>query len=59
MHQTPLPQPPSDPQPKPAEGAVVIRSHDWFGASPVVFIEHRGERYQLRQTRSGKLILTK
>lgn len=30
-----------------------------FGQSPVVFIEHRGERYQLRQTRNGKLILTK
>jgi len=32
---------------------------DLFGPSSVVFIEYRGERYQLRQTRNGKLILTK
>jgi hemin uptake protein HemP len=37
----------------------LIRAQDWFGLSTVVFIEHRGERYQLRQTRNGKLILTK
>jgi len=37
----------------------LIRVQDWFGLSTVVFIEHRGERYQLRQTRNGKLILTK
>ena len=59
MHPTLPLQPPEDPPPKPAEGATVIRSRDWFAASPVVVIEHRGERYQLRQTRSGKLILTK
>jgi hemin uptake protein HemP len=39
--------------------AKLIRSQDWFGRSSVVFIEHKGERYQLRQTRNGKLILTK
>lgn len=36
-----------------------IQARDLFGQSTVVFIEHRGERYQLRQTRNGKLILTK
>jgi hemin uptake protein HemP len=59
MHQMPPRQTPPDPPPKPAGGATLIRSRDWFGTSTVVFIEHGGERYQLRQTRSGKLILTK
>lgn len=30
-----------------------------FKGSPVLVIEFRGERYQLRKTRNGKLILTK
>jgi hemin uptake protein HemP len=30
-----------------------------FGRAQVVIIEYRGEHYQLRQTRNGKLILTK
>lgn len=30
-----------------------------FGQAAVVIIEYRGEHYQLRQTRNGKLILTK
>lgn len=59
MHPTPPPQTPPGPPPRPADGATIICSRDWFSTSPVVFIEHRGERYQLRQTRSGKLILTK
>jgi hemin uptake protein HemP len=45
--------------PKAAEEARLIRTADWFGQSSVVFIEHNGVRYQLRQTRQGKLILTK
>jgi hemin uptake protein HemP len=36
-----------------------IPARELFGQSTVVFIEHRGERYQLRQTKNGKLILTK
>jgi len=45
--------------PKAGREPRLIRAQDWFGPSTVVFIEHRGERYQLRQTRNGKLILTK
>lgn len=48
-----------DVPPKANGEARLIRASGWFGPSAVVFIEHRGERYQLRQTRSGKLILTK
>jgi hemin uptake protein HemP len=38
---------------------LLIHAQQLFGPSRVVFIEYRGERYQLRQTRNGKLILTK
>jgi len=44
--------------PKAGHEARLIHARDWFGQSPVAFIERRGERYQLRQTRPGKLILT-
>jgi hemin uptake protein HemP len=30
-----------------------------FGSAEVVHIVHRGEQYQLRRTRQGKLLLTK
>jgi hemin uptake protein HemP len=30
-----------------------------FAGSRIVLIEYRGEHYQLRRTRAGKLILTK
>jgi hemin uptake protein HemP len=46
------PTPASHPEP-------LIHAQALFGQSRVVFIEYRGERYQLRQTRNGKLILTK
>lgn len=36
-----------------------INARDLFAESNIVFIEYRGESYQLRQTRNGKLILTK
>lgn len=39
--------------------ARLLKAMDLFGPSSIVFIEYRGERYQLRQTRNGKLILTK
>ena len=50
---------PSSELPKAGHEPRLIRAQDWFGRSNVVFIEHRGERYQLRQTRNDKLILTK
>ncbi|WP_409339341.1 hemin uptake protein HemP, partial [Providencia rustigianii] len=37
----------------------LIESQQLLGASGKVAIQHRGEIYQLRQTRTGKLILTK
>jgi hemin uptake protein HemP len=36
-----------------------VDARDLFRGSPIVLIEFQGERYQLRQTRAGKLILTK
>jgi len=45
--------------PKTGHEPQLICAQDWFGRANVVFIEHMGERYQLRQTRNGKLILTK
>lgn len=36
-----------------------IASHTLLGQEGRVIITHQGEHYQLRQTRSGKLILTK
>ncbi|MCW2255037.1 hemin uptake protein HemP [Providencia alcalifaciens] len=37
----------------------VIDSHQLLGTDGKVTIQHHGEIYQLRQTRAGKLILTK
>ncbi|EKT57377.1 hemin uptake protein HemP [Providencia sneebia] len=37
----------------------IIDSHQLLGSDGKVTIQHRGEIYQLRQTRAGKLILTK
>ncbi len=37
----------------------VIESQKLLGPAGKVEIQHRGETYQLRQTRAGKLILTK
>jgi hemin uptake protein HemP len=59
MNTTPPNACPASEPAKAGHEAKLIRSQDWFGRSSVVFIEHRGERYQLRQTRNGKLILTK
>lgn len=36
-----------------------ISAEDLFRGATVVLIEFQGERYQLRRTRTGKLILTK
>ena len=36
-----------------------INSIELLGKNGVVYIQHNGELYQLRQTKAGKLILTK
>ena len=36
-----------------------FRTEKLFGDASEIQIEHRGERYSLRITRNGKLILTK
>lgn len=55
------PPPPRQPHTPTPAGLVTptIDAQRLFGQSCVVLIEYRGERYQLRQTRNGKLILTK
>jgi len=47
--------------PKPAPLAVngVVRAQDLLGTGSVLVIENAGERYLLRLTKNGKLILTK
>ncbi|WP_165785359.1 hemin uptake protein HemP [Raoultella sp. T31] len=45
------------PYPMPADRK--INSHTLLGAEGRVVIEHGGQRYLLRQTHAGKLILTK
>ena len=56
------PEPPRD-QPVdrglPPPGEVVIPANQLFGERKEVWIEHNGERYRLRITRRGKLILQK
>ena len=44
---------------RPPHPQQVIDARTLFGSSNVVLIEFNGERYQLRLTRNGKLILTK
>ena len=49
-----------EPRPEPpAEREVVIPAERLFGDRREVCIEHNGERYRLRITRRGKLILQK
>ena len=45
-----------DPQ---SETNVIVRTSDLFGERREIWIEHNGERYRLRITRRGKLILQK
>jgi hemin uptake protein HemP len=52
------PRQPNTPAPA-ARRTPMIDAQRLFGQSCVVVIEYRGERYQLRQTRNGRLILTK
>jgi hemin uptake protein HemP len=44
--------------PPPADGPV-LRTEELFGERREVWIDHHGERYRLRITRRGKLILQK
>ena len=45
--------------PPPADDRPVIRAETLFGDDREVWIDHQGERYKLRITRRGKLILQK
>lgn len=36
-----------------------VASQELLGADDIIVIEHSGQEYFLRQTRAGKLILTK
>ena len=47
------------PQPAPLALNGVVRAQDLLGTSSVLVIENAGERYLLRLTKNGKLILTK
>ncbi|MCZ2342807.1 MAG: hemin uptake protein HemP [Bacteroidales bacterium] len=44
---------------RPTEAERVIRAEDLFQEKQELWIEHNGERYRLRITRRGKLILQK
>ena len=55
---TPFPQPMTVAQPRPAL-AEAVRATDLLKDRQVLVIEHAGERYLLRLTKNGKLILTK
>jgi hemin uptake protein HemP len=45
--------------PKPHLVAREVKSHALFDGAQEVRIDHHGQEYRLRQTRNGKLILTK
>jgi hemin uptake protein HemP len=55
---TPTPQPARQVPAREAPHGMV-RATDLLRDRQVLVIEHAGERYQLRLTRNGKLILTK
>jgi hemin uptake protein HemP len=54
----PKPNPDETP-PLPPEAIRLIRSEDLLAGAQEVLIEHDGQTYRLRLTRSGKLILHK
>lgn len=51
--------PPTECQSEDAAHKLVLNSRQLFRDGDIVYIEHEGERYQLRRTRENKLILTK
>lgn len=57
-HPTP-PRPPAEAEAASLDPARAIDAERLFGDRQVLVIAFRGEQYQLRRTRSGKLILTK
>ncbi len=42
-----------------AKNRGVVQSSELLGQQQAIVIEHKGQRYRLQATRSGKLILTK
>ena len=52
------PTPPNEDEPR-AEAPPIWDATILFGSAREVWIEHHGERYRLRITRRGRLILTK
>lgn len=57
-----LPQPPATASSEAAENqkpARVLHSEELLGGAGMAIVVHRGQTYRLRQTRLGKLILTK
>ena len=46
-------------QPADAEDSAVLASDELFKGAREILIEHNAQLYRLRQTRQGKLILTK
>ena len=54
------PDPKADPQEaEPTDAVRLVRSIDLLGGEREILIEHDGQVYRLRLTRSGKLILHK
>lgn len=49
----------TSPQPTPLAANGVARAKDLLGTGSVLVIEHADQRYLLRLTKNGKLILTK
>jgi hemin uptake protein HemP len=50
-----VPRPCDDPPPSPR----IVRSEDLLAGAVEIHIQHAGEIYRMRRTRSGKLILYK
>lgn len=55
----PLPQPERNPSPEQSTRPAQINSRELLGESGILLIEHQNQQYQLRITKTGKLILTK
>lgn len=55
----PLPQPERSPSPEQSTRPAQISSRELLGESGILLIEHQNQQYQLRITKTGKLILTK
>jgi hemin uptake protein HemP len=51
--------PPTNPPGKPADVPRIIQAEELFAGQREVWIQHGDQRYRLRITAAGKLILTK